>query len=245
MRRAVKAYWWKDVPNFGDGLAPLLLEHFAGVNVTWAPISQASVVSVGSVLEHIPLSWSGYILGSGRLKEKSHVHLAHATVLALRGPLSARGIDGNFSFGDPGLLADELVGPQETQWDLGIVPHWRDTKLAVRFKALIRAPHTTHVIDPRQDPLEVMRQIGSCRRIVTSSLHGMIAADAFGLPRRLEISSQMASIHEGGDFKFRDYCASIHTQFEPGVMTEPSRWSIEDAKYNIFDAYKVLEEALA
>ncbi len=240
----VKAYWWRKIKNFGDGLAPLLLDHFGGVDLQWSEVADASVVTIGSVLEHLPFQWSGYICGSGRLKSQSRVNLSHATILALRGPLSARGIKGNFALGDPGLLADELVGPQEKKWDLGIVPHWKDNELAPRFIQMIRSPSTIKVISPRGDPLTIVAEIGACRRIVTSSLHGMIVADAFGIPRRVEISPMLMNATEGGDFKFKDYSAAIHTAFEPGKMTEPSRWAIEDAKYSIFDAYKVLEKEM-
>ena len=85
-------------------------------------------------------------------------------------------------------------------------------------------------------------QIGSCRRIVTSSLHGMIAADAFGIPRRVEICSKME--RDGGDFKFRDYSASIQTPFKTGIMIEPSRFRVEDVQFAVYDAYQALEDAL-
>ncbi len=240
----ITSYWWRKIPNFGDALAPLLLDRFADADLEWAPVADASIVSIGSVLEHLPPRWAGYVCGSGKLKEDSHIDLSHATILALRGPLSARGIKGNYALGDPGLLADELVGPQEKQWDLGIIPHWKDNELGPRFRALIRPPSTTRLIDPRLDPLTVVREIGACKRVVTSSLHGLITADAFGIPRRLEISPKLLNTTEGGDFKFRDYHASISTQFEVGRMTEPSRWAVEDAKYQIYDAFKVLEKEL-
>lgn len=236
------AYWWTGVRNFGDALAPLLLERFAGIQVERTDVSQASIVSIGSVLEHLPPKYSGFILGSGKLKEFSRIDLSAAKILALRGPLSAKGIPGDYAVGDPGLLANELVGPQSKKWDLGIVPHWKDKELAARFTKLIRPPSKIKVIDPRQDPLEVVRQIGACRRIVTSSLHGMIVADAFGIPRRLEMSPALAN--EGGNFKFRDYSASINTPFKPGVMMTPSIRLIEDAKFAIFDAYEALANAL-
>src|SRR5580693_7395601 len=155
----LKAYWWKEVSNFGDALAPLLLKHFADVKrVEWDTISHAGVVSVGSVLEHVPPLWDGFILGSGKLMELSrlHLHTKTAKILAIRGPLSARGIPGSFALGDPGLLANELVGPQEKKWDLGIVPHWQDDKLVPRFSELIKKPHTFKVIRPSDDPLTVL-----------------------------------------------------------------------------------------
>ena len=244
----VKAYWWKEVPNFGDALAPLLLQRFADLEVEWGSISHSSIVSIGSVLEHVPPLWDGYILGAGRLIENSRLHLVQTTtgvsakILAIRGPLSARGIPGTYSLGDPGILANELVGLQEKKWDLGIIPHWQDVSLAARFQRLVKPPSTVKIIYPGNDPLEVLRQIGSCRRIVTSSLHGMIAADAFGIPRRVEMCAALN--RDGGDFKFRDYNAALKFDLKFGVMQEPQQCRVEDVKFEIYDAFKELEKAL-
>lgn len=236
--KTIKAYWWREVPNFGDALAPLLLEHFSDIQVEWDTISHSQVVSVGSILEHIPPLWDGYVLGSGKLFEFSrlHLHTKTAKILSIRGPLSARGIPGNFTLGDPGILAGELVEPQTKQWDLGILPHWQDKELVEKFMVLIPKQFTVLPINPADDPLAVLRQIGSCRRLVTSSLHGMIAADAFAIPRRVEICSAME--RDGGDFKFRDYSASIQTPFETGKMIEASRFRVEDLQFNVWDAYQ-------
>ena len=244
IHRSVKAYWWTEQDNFGDRLAPLLLKHFANLDSEWSPVSHALITSIGSVLEHIPPLWDGYILGSGKLFEFSrlHLHTKTAKIISIRGPLSAQGVPGTFALGDPGLIANELVGPQEKLWDLGIIPHWQDVELAPRFLALIKPPFTTKVINAGDDPLTVVKQIGACRRVVTSSLHGMVVADAFGLPRRVEICSAMEK--DGGVFKFRDYSASIKTPFIVGKMQEPSRFRVEDVQFEVFDAYQELRTRL-
>lgn len=246
--KAIKAYWWKEVPNFGDALAPFLLEHFAGIKVEWDTISHAQIASIGSILEHIPPLWDGYILGSGVLHENSRLQIHQMTsgvtakILALRGPLTARVLPGTYALGDPGILADELVGIQPKHWDLGILPHFTDLELVPKFEQLIKAPHTIKVIDPGDHPLAVIAQIGQCRRLVTSSLHGMIVADAFGMPRRVEMSK--ANLKDGGDFKFRDYSASIQTAWETGKMVEVSRFRVEDVKFQIYDAFRALSREL-
>lgn len=240
----IKAYWWKGAVNWGDNLSPLLLKRFANLDVEWDTISHSSIASIGSILEHIPPLWDGYILGSGRLHETSRLqnYMKTAKILAIRGPLSAKGIPGSFALGDPGLLADELVGFQEKTYDLGIVPHWRDVELVPRFQKIIRSPSTIQIINPSDDPLIVLRQIASCKRIVTSSLHGMIAADTFGIPRRVELCANLG--YEGGDFKFRDYSESIRFPLVFGKMGSPTRWLVEDLKFAILDAYKDLENQI-
>ena len=243
----VKAYWWNAVPNFGDAMAPLLLEHFADIKVEWDTISHSNIASVGSILEHIPPLWDGYILGSGKLHEDSRLQVMqmgklYPKILALRGPLSARGIAGNFAIGDPGVLADELVGLQPKDRDLGIIPHFMDKDLVPRFKKIMPTGTDILVINPQDDPLTVLRQIGSCKRIVTSSLHGMIVADSFGIPRRVEPCAALAK--DGGNFKFRDYSASIQTPFVECKMMEASRYRVDDVKFALYDAYKELGKEL-
>ena len=242
--KSIPTYWWKGISNFGDIITPLLLNHFINITATWAPISKANLISTGSILEHIPPYWDGYILGTGKLIETSRLHLYTKTakIISLRGPLSAKGISGNYLLGDPGILANELVGPQEKIYDLGIVPHWRDNNLAPRFLAMFKSPTICKVINPTDDPLEVIKQIGSCKRIVTSSLHGMIVADSFNIPRRVEYTNQLDK--EGGDFKFRDYSATLKVKFESGKMFQVPRCHVNDVKFDVYDAFKEFEGRL-
>lgn len=244
----VKAYWWRGVQNFGDAIAPFLLEQFADIQVEWGSISHAKIASVGSVLEHIPPMWDGYILGSGMLHEDSRLQIMQMgkvspKILALRGPLTARGIPGTFALGDPGILADELVGSQPKTRDLGVLPHFMDKDLLPKYQSIMPTGTDVFFIDPTNpDPLQVLCEIGSCQRIVTSSLHGMIVADAFGIPRKVEPAK--ANMKDGGDFKFRDYSASIQTKWEPEKMLLPSRYRIEDVKFQVYDAFRALKKEL-
>ena len=237
--RAVRSYHWADMPNWGDRLAPLLLKRFTGLSSKWAPVHRAQVITVGSVLEHVPPLWEGYILGAGKLYPESRLHLytATMTILGLRGPYSASGVKGNFALGDPGLLASELVPTPIPVYDLGVVPHWSDPHLADRYAAW----HPV-VIDPAGDPLTAVSQISRCRKIVTSSLHGMIVADSFCIPRRVFLAPSMAN--EGGAFKFRDYSASLNMPFEEGKLAEANRFHVEDRRFELFDAYRALEQGL-
>jgi pyruvyltransferase len=200
---------------------------------------------VGSILEHIPPLWEGYVLGAGKLYEDSrlHLHTNTATILAVRGPLTARQCpQGDYAIGDPGLLAPELIIPPyepDKLYDLGIVPHWTDDHLAKDPRFQLGEPWVTRIINPRQDPMTVIREISHCRKIVTSSLHGMILADSFGIPRRFEPAAHWGP-SEGGMFKFRDYLASIGAPFTVGKTTTVSRLRVEDRKYELIDAYEDL-----
>lgn len=195
------AYWWRAKPNFGDELTHWLLDGL-GVSHRWAAAAESDLVVTGSVLEHLPANWTGTVVGAGQLRPESAIDLSAANVLALRGKLTAGRVNGvadDVVLGDPGLLVSHLVPRAEPRYDLGIVPHWSDKDLARRFGRYGR------VIDPAGPPEQVIAEIASCRSIISSSLHGLIVADAYGIPRRAELFEQAA--REGGDWKFRDYAS--------------------------------------
>lgn len=236
----MKTYYWNAKKNFGDLLTSLLLTRFARLQSEWAPAKDAELVMVGSILEHIPQEWDGIIAGCGKLHEKTKLNFPNAKILALRGYLTARGVKGNYVIGDPGLLADELVPTEDKQYDLGIVPHWTDKKLehSPEFKK-----YRPKIIRVSDDPLKVIREIGLCKKIVSSSLHGIILADAFGLPRRIELSPRMISHphQEGGIFKWLDYSSSIDMKLEIGITQEADRNTIADKQYELFDVFEEIK----
>ena len=228
----VRLYEWAGQTNWGDRLSPYLLEHYAGVETTWSPAAKADLICTGSVVGHVPDSWSGHILGSGKLFEYDKIP-PDAHIWALRGKLSARGVRGTYALGDPGLLADELVPAPVKRHKLGILPHWSDRELTKRTEWDKYAPLR---INPTWEPLSVISAIGSCDKLVTSSLHGLIVADAFGIPRRFEAAKQLA--REGGFFKHKDYSSSIGAAFEVGVTMNVSRFKVNDCRDALIDAFE-------
>ncbi len=220
---AVKCFYWSLVTNWGDRLSPLLLNRFSRVQAEWSPVESADVVCVGSILGNlVKPTYSGVVLGSGKLFGDGIVP-PNANVLALRGPLTAKGVKGLFALGDPGLLADELVVVNEKTHNLGIVSHWSDHTLEhdPRFTEFDPA-----IIRFNSDPLDVIRAIGACKKIVSSSLHGLILADAFNIPRRFEPTASWGK--EGGDFKVRDHCAAVGLPFEVGVTQQANSNRVDD-----------------
>lgn len=236
----MKIYYWKEKKNFGDLLTGLLLTKFTRLSSEWAEPKKANLIMCGSILEHIPENWEGIIAGAGKLHEKTKVKFPNAKILALRGPLTARGVKGNFILADPGLIADELVPLDDKKYNLGIIPHWTDYTLEKDSRFLKYSPKIIRVSD---DPIKVIREIGQCKKIISSSLHGIILADAFGIPRRIEISPRMLSHshQEGGLFKWEDYSSSISMKLEIGVTQEPDRNVIIEKQHELFDVFEELK----
>jgi polysaccharide pyruvyl transferase len=234
-RPKVKAYWWKgrSVANWGDWLTPLLLSRFAHVDPIWTERGSAEVVVVGSILGHIMGPWySGTILGAGKLFEHESVP-RHAAILALRGPLSARHVPGSYALGDPGLLADELVRIETKKYDLCLIPHFSDKSLA-QNPEFTKYDHV--VIDPAMEPLAIIRTIAESRKVVSSSLHGLILADALAIPRRFEPTADWSK--EGGYFKVRDHNAAVGLPFAIGKLQEADANRVVDRKTDLKDALR-------
>jgi pyruvyltransferase len=237
MAYRAKLFYWTAAPNWGDRLSPLLLKHFAGVDSDWERPGLSNVVSLGSVLEHLPSYYQGYVLGSGRLYPETRLNLYTGTakILALRGPISAKGVAGDYALGDPGLLADELIERPDKEYEICIVPHWTDHDLAQKFWQY--APDSTVVVNPhRDDPLEVITKIAKSRKVVSSSLHGLIVADAFHTPRRFEVPP--GADKEGGLLKFKDYHQSISAPLVIGETVQPSKFAVEERRFELKDAFE-------
>ncbi|WP_169053830.1 polysaccharide pyruvyl transferase family protein [Agromyces sp. H66] len=202
----IPAYWWDGHPNFGDALTPWLLPKY-GILPVHRGAPRARLSGIGSVLEFLPRSYDGAIWGSGLMLEQPHP-LPDASVLAVRGPLTAEliGAQGPVAFGDPGLLVARHLRRPERRWRVGVVPHGHHRGGAELDELLRKIGPAAQVIDVHQEAAPAVRQIAACEMVVSTSLHGLITADAFGIPA---FWTMLTPPLTGGDFKFRDYEAAL------------------------------------
>jgi hypothetical protein len=197
--------WWSKGPrpgNLGDVLTPVILAGL-GVEAEWAPLSNADMIATGSVARFARKGQA--VWGSGLISARDTLEPG-ARWLAVRGPLTAEAVrraGGHVdALGDPALLLPTFHnGPVEQVHELGVVPHYIDE--ATRRSA---AGLGLRVIEPLSpDPLSVVDQIRACRAIVSSSLHGIIVAHAYGIPAAWLACGRLT----GDGVKFRDYAASV------------------------------------
>lgn len=197
----VPTYWWDGHPNFGDDMTPWLLPAYGIVPIHRDP-STARLAGVGSVLEFLPSDFDGAIWGSGLMYGDPHP-LPHARAYAVRGELTREliGVRHRTPLGDPGLLAFRRVKRPPVRWSVGVVLHGHH-RSHDGFLRLVdpRAGH--HLINVHQGARSAVREIAACEVVVTTSLHGLVTADAFGIPAVWTVLDPPLN---GGDFKFRDY----------------------------------------
>ncbi|MBN1458143.1 MAG: polysaccharide pyruvyl transferase family protein [Armatimonadetes bacterium] len=204
---SLTAYWYTSEINFGDLVTPLLLKHY-GFTPIHAQPSRASVVAAGSILESVPCEYAGVILGTGFQKEVSRAALPNATVLAVRGPLTLErlGRREGIALGDPGLLAPRLLPERaEKRFVLGVVPHYVHRRAQMWAGLIASGRGRVRLVDVQQSPAAVLRAIDECSHVVSSSLHGLITADALGIPTGWMSAPGLV----GGRFKFDDYFHSL------------------------------------
>lgn len=200
--RFVSAYWWEDVQNFGDGLTSWLLPHYGFLPVRQL-LPRARLVGVGSLLQRLDAGYTGAIWGAGAIRDDPRP-LPEAHVLAVRGRHSADviGARGAFALGDPGVLVSRIARRPRVRWDVGIVPHYTHRDSSVIAALQRRGGEAVRVIDVRRSAAAATREIAACSVVLTSSLHGLIVADSYGIPAAW---TSLDPPLNGGDFKFHDY----------------------------------------
>lgn len=192
------AYWNPKASNFGDTLTPVILRHL-GYNVRCVDRNTpGKVLAVGSIMN--ALRARDVVWGTGVQFDQRYVARS-ARILAVRGPISRSCIDGvrvPRVYGDPALLLPLVYDPDvEPVRTVGYMPHYKDV-------ALTRKKYPNgYVIDVCSGWRKIIRQMKACEHIVTTSLHGIIAADAYGIPCTWEASYSGRLV--SGNLKFQDH----------------------------------------
>lgn len=199
-------HWWNQTPNFGDLLAPWLAEKISGREVEFAPKGTPGYVTIGSILGHA--SDESVVWGAGSFGTENEKKLPkNAEYLATRGPLTRNKLSINKIkaprvYGDPALLIPDYYNPNiEKTHEVGVVLRWSENTRNEKFNV----PGVKKIYLGTDDIEATLDEFLSCKRIVSSSLHGLILADAYGLPN--------AWLHtnttKGREYKFYDYLISV------------------------------------
>ena len=199
----VGAFWWDVQSNFGDQLNVDILHHL-GFAPQWSPAPTAELIPIGSLLEHLPADFAGAIWGSGMIDDHM-MELPRAQILALRGRLTWENLrrPPTPALGDPGLLACSCYGPVSSiEAPLAIVPHLSHRQSGSVRHLQARFGGRVTIVDVTRPPAEVVRSIASSGAVISTSLHGLIVADSYGIPAAWWQPDPPLG---GGTFKFRDY----------------------------------------
>lgn len=220
----INAFWYNNVPNFGDILNRILIKLISGKEVRWIDPRQTDevvYVCMGSIMRFV--SKNSIVWGTGMIDKKHGPKVKPKAVKAVRGPETRRmllkyQITCPEIYGDPALLLPRFYNPKtKKKYKLGIVPHYNDKSHPWLKK--IEDRHVKVLDVQKLDVFSFVDDLLSCERIASSSLHGIITADAYGIPSTWLIFSKGLfnrwSGIKGKGFKFRDYFLSVKRRVEP------------------------------
>ncbi|SHG44251.1 Polysaccharide pyruvyl transferase [Salegentibacter echinorum] len=219
--QTIPLFYWSSIKfegkpkeNYGDLLSKYLVEKIRGKPVKWVQpkkqpwykLNKTNYLAVGSILAHA--TKDSVVWGSGIIDEKHAV--AEADFKAVRGPrtrefLLKSGYECPEVYGDPALLLPLFYNPEvEKKYKIGIVPHYVDY---AQVKQWYSSNEEVKVIDLLTDDVEATtREILSCQQIISSSLHGLIVAHAYGIPAVwVKVSDKLF----GDGVKYLDYLESV------------------------------------
>jgi len=196
--KTISAYWWRPrrAPwNFGDELGAIILRHY-GFKVKRVAFAKADVLLTGTMLDPAEKKNPNAIVlgtGSGHTHEAEH----NFDVLAVRGKLTADALGyKKVPLGDLGLLASRIWTKEPAKYDIGVVRHYVDDN---------EYPFADIVIDATEPAETVIKKISSCRVIMSSSLHGIIVADSYGIPNMRIARDDVIT----GDWKWLDHKSAL------------------------------------
>lgn len=207
--------------NWGDDMNIFFLQMITGKTVLTLPetamaraLRIKNYVCIGSTLTFWDMKDS-IVWGSGILDTTIGLKFISkpAKIMAVRGPLSRKwaleqGVDCPEIYGDPILLLPDYYSPNvEKTGAIGVVPHYSDINDPV-FDNLKKNDKVRFIPTREYDSWQAfVDAIVECSVIVSSSLHGLIVAYAYGIPA---VWVKNKNKTDGWDTKFKDFYYSIN-----------------------------------
>lgn len=193
--------------NFGDNLDKWIYHHYTGKEMP-----PSTYLICGSVMKSAgnKTVWgAGY--GDKKQKCKPPVKICAVRGRHTRAQLLSQGYDCPDIYGDPALLLPEIYFPDIKQvHEIGFINHKRDPQ---------RYPWAKNINPERHSPKEYINRMLSCKFIVSTSLHGCIAADAYEIPNVWGwFDDNKLQDKDNNYYKYHDYYSAIGLEVEPCPM---------------------------
>lgn len=228
--KSINLIYYDKINNFGDIASKdvvnfLLDKKKYNLKLNDSSNTDESLTAIGSILQLAKNNskiWGTGIL-SDNLFLKNYKTLKNLDIKLVRGPKTKKfiedilKIDCPTKFCDPGVLIPISYNfdknlLSEKQYDLGIVVHYIDKNKFKNFES-----NDVCIINMDDDPNIILKNIAKCKKIISSSLHGIIIAETLGIPTAWGIFSNKVV---GNGFKFYDYYLGSGRNFEDIVPTD-------------------------
>lgn len=226
--------------NVGDLASKLFVERISGMKFCQSTQGKNKLLCIGSILHTAndgDVVWGTGVKGNvtGFKNEVSNLD-----VHAVRGPLTYEFLrknniktDSVKAFFDPGCLVPRLyenelssVVKNGEMFPFLIIPHYKD-ELTLK----INYPQYAHLfLSVDEYPLEFCRRIKESNLVISSSLHGIIFAEALGVP-----AVWLEPIHGEDQMKYYDYYFGTSRMRVKKAATIEQALKIEPMELPVFD----------
>jgi len=230
-------YYYSKTNNFGDLLMPYILKKIdkkqSKYNFDLNENNNTKILGIGSIMRLA--NKNTIVCGSGIRNINQQLNYTNA--LFVRGPhtrnvLLNKGVYTPPIYGDCGLLLPDFYKPKvKKKYELGIIPHYVDYDKA---KKLYGNNPNMLIIDLTNKNIEqTVKKILKCKKIVSSSLHGLIVSDAYNIPNKwIRFSNNI----NGDNVKFHDYFQSVN-RFDKTPIN-----NLDDRIYNMESFMKLIND---
>ena len=205
----LKLFYWRlssDTENLGDYLSKVVVSHFIPKNNLRSSKKRKTIYGIGSIIGF--RCQNAVVWGSGIL----HIHqdlkkyICHSKldIRAVRGPKTRQalqdwGINCLEVYGDPAILMPLIYKPKTTEkkYPVSIVLHYEHNHFD------IPEDQNIHLINIcTKDYKQFIDEIAQSSLVISSSLHGIILAETYGVPA-VTLLKKEAIV-----FKFEDWYLS-------------------------------------
>lgn len=223
-------------PNFGDHCVPYILEKLNIPHIFTHHVINKKITMIGSIIR-VSTQPETKVWGTGLMFANDGLD-KRGEFIALRGPRTyerVKELGGDVSntiLGDPALLLPRAFTPSSTEkkYKLGIIPHMMDGEVVRYMKDNPDKFENSIFINPHLKLNEIdkfLELLNQCEKVVSTCLHGVIAAHAFNIPVRwMKVGDKVM----GDDVKFHDHFESLDLKAEPLSMIDS-----EDDEQLLFD----------
>lgn len=218
--------FWSRSTNFGDALSPLMYKFFSGKDAIYTSSRDSPKhLSIGSILNHAQPGDTVWGSGLAWLHDKVSTGI---NIAATRGHITKSicekaGNKCSDVFGDPAMLLPLMYEPSKIKkYELCIIPHIADYNY---ISIPEKYSNKCIKVDLNFSPEEVVSLVTSCNNVLSSSLHGLILADAYDIPNTwCKFSDRIL----GDDTKFYDHFTAVRRRYmSPLLLKGDTKFSFD------------------
>jgi len=231
--------WWKgeNGRNWGDALNPILVGNITNKEINyiemWDDTDTFRYYAIGSILGSL-CSTKSVVWTTGFISIDEKLNVTPQEICAVRGKLTRnlllrQGFKCPEIYGDAALLYPRFYNPKiEKKYKIGIIPHYCDSDNP--WLNQFENSNEILILNILEDINVVVDKILSCEKIISSSLHGLIASDSYNIPSLwVEFSDKVV----GNGFKFYDYFSSVNrTDKEPIRINNDTKISLIEKSFH-------------